>query len=256
MPMRREAMTESSFPVVITGAGQRAGQCIAERLLEKKQPVIISYRTFKPGVEQLQALGAECIQADFASNEGVLAFAKAVKERTSGLLALIHNASDWARDPKPEEDPDGLQAAAVFQRMFQIHQQTPLLLNNLLSPLLLQAAEVTQQATDIVHLTDDVVRRGSAKHSAYVASKAGLESLTLSFAARFAPHIKVNTIAPALLAFNEGDDAAYREKTLAKSPLRMEPGFEVVWQSVDYLMQQPYMTGSLLRLNGGRHLKN
>ncbi|SFC19023.1 dihydromonapterin reductase / dihydrofolate reductase [Marinospirillum celere] len=250
-------MTESTtYPVLITGAGQRAGLYLAEQLLACQQPVVISYRSPKPGVDRLQKLGAQCIQADFATNAGVLAFARRIKEDYSGLRALVHNASDWSRDPLPEEDPEGLLAAETFQKMFQIHQQAPFLLNNQLAPLLLKAAKELGQATDIVHLTDDVVRRGSAKHSAYVASKAGLESLSLSFAARWAPDIKVNTIAPALLAFNEGDDAAYRHKTLSKSPLYMEPGFGVLWQTLDYLLHQPYMTGNLLRLNGGRHLKN
>jgi len=257
MPMRPEAMTDIPvYPVVITGAGQRAGLYLAEKLLEQGHSVVVSYRTHKPGVDQLKKLGADCIQADFADTSGVLAFAATLKEKYSGLSGLIHNASDWATDPLTKEDPDGLQAAETFQRMFQIHQQTPFLLNNQLSPLLLKAAQDQDRASDIIHITDDVVRRGSAKHSAYVASKAGLESLSLSFAARYAPDIKVNTIAPALLAFNEGDTPEYQQKVLAKSPLYMEPGFAVLWQTVDYLLKQPYMTGNLMRLNGGRHLKS
>jgi NAD(P)-dependent dehydrogenase (short-subunit alcohol dehydrogenase family) len=68
-----------------------------------------------------------------------------------------------------------------------------------------------------VHISDDVVRKGSRQHIAYCATKAGLDSLTLSFAAQFAPLIKVNGIAPAMVMFNDGDDADYRAKVLAKS---------------------------------------
>lgn len=237
-------------PILITGAGQRAGLHLARHLLLQGWPIIFSYRNPKPGVDELLALGAEGIAADFATDDGILALAAAVKARTPVLRAIIHNASDWAGD-----ETETLAAAAVFRRMFQIHQQAPFLLNLELQPLLQAGATQTAQMTDIIHITDDVVRRGSDKHAAYVASKAALQNLTLSFASRYAPHIKVNAIAPALLEFNAGDDAAYQARALNKSPLQCVPGFEVLTRSVVFLLEQPYMTGAVLPLNGGRHLQ-
>ncbi|MCH2996987.1 SDR family oxidoreductase, partial [Listeria monocytogenes] len=75
-----------------------------------------------------------------------------------------------------------------------VHMLAPYLIN-------LHCAELLErsQPADIVHLTDDVARKGSARRIAYCASKAGLDNLTLSFAARFAPRIKVNAISPALV---------------------------------------------------------
>ena len=81
------------------------------------------------------------------------------------------------------------------------------------------------------------------------------DSLTLSFAAKLAPHIKVNGIAPALLMFNPDDDAAYRVNALAKSALGIEPGAKVIYQSLRYLLDNPYVTGTTLTVNGGRHVK-
>ncbi len=106
-----------------------------------------------------------------------------------------------------------------------------------------------------MHISDDVTRKGSARHIAYAASKAGLDNLTLSFAARLAPGVKVNGIAPALIQFNEGDDEAYRQKALDKSLLGFEPGAAVIYQSLRYLLDTPYLTGSILAVNGGRHLR-
>ena len=53
-------------------------------------------------------------------------------------------------------------------------------------------------ASDIIHITDYVVERGSDKHIAYAASKAALDNMTRSFARKLAPEIKVNAIAPSL----------------------------------------------------------
>lgn len=242
--------SSAQAPVLITGAAQRCGYHLAKHLITHGQPVIFSYRTHKAGVDELIALGSVAIQADLATDAGIFELIAAVKAQTTSLRAIVHNASDWALDG---QNPQA--AAAIFRQMFQIHQQAPFLLNLELETLLLAGKELTGQMTDIIHLTDDVVRRGSKKHAAYVASKAALQNLTLSFASRFAPHIKVNAIAPALLAFNEGDDAAYQKRVLAKSPMGIEPGFIVMTQTVEFLLNQPYMTGALLPLNGGRHLQ-
>ena len=58
-----------------------------------------------------------------------------------------------------------------------------------------------------------------------------------------------------MLMFNPDDDAAYRTKALAKSVLGIEPGAEVIYQSLRYLLDNPHVTGTTLTVNGGRHLK-
>ncbi len=96
--------------------------------------------------------------------------------------------------------------------------------------------------------------RGSRKHIAYAASKAAQDNLTLSFATSFAPEIKVNSIAPALVLFNEGDDEAYRKKALSKSLIQHEGGLDEFQHTVDYLLDSNYVTGRIIHMDGGRHL--
>ncbi len=235
-------MSSSSAPILITGASQRIGLHCAMRLLDTGQAVIISYRSERPALEQLRERGALTLQADFASEAGILAFIETLRSHTDSLRAIVHNASDWLTETPGNE-------AAVFQQMIHVHMLAPYLINLHCEPLLRRSTPA-----DIIHISDDVVRSGSAKRPAYCASKAGLDSLTLSFAARFAPAIKVNGIAPALIQFNEGDDAAYRAKRLAESALGIEPGAEVIYQSLRYLLDNPYVTGTTLAVNGGRHL--
>ncbi|NWL78429.1 dihydromonapterin reductase [Pseudomonas taiwanensis] len=236
-------MSRPAAPILITGASQRVGLYCAERLLDEGQPVIISYRTERDGVQHLRERGALALQADFSSEAGILAFIAELKGCTDGLRAIVHNASDWLTEAPGHE-------AEAFQRMFSVHMLAPYLIN-------LHCEELLRRSSpaDIIHLSDDVARRGSEKRIAYCASKAGLDNLTLSFASRFAPYIKVNGIAPALVMFNADDDDAYRKKTLAKSALGIEPGPQVVYQGLRYLLDNPYVTGTTLTLNGGRHLK-
>ena len=236
-------MASSLAPVLITGASQRIGLHCAERLLDDGYPVVVSYRTERPGVELLRDKGAIAIQADFSSQESVMAFIAQLKDTTDRLRAIVHNASEWLAETQGDEGD-------VFLRMFNVHMLAPYLIN-LECEALLKASPVA----DIIHISDDVTRKGSARHIAYCATKAGLDSLVLSFAARFAPAIKVNGIAPALIQFNEGDDDAYRRKALAKSAMGIEPGAQVIYQSLRYLMDNAYVTGTTLTVNGGRHLK-
>lgn len=236
-------MSTQSAPILITGASQRIGLHCAERLLESGQSVIISYRSERPGVEKLRQQGATCLPADFSSEAGILAFISQLRQHTDQLRAIVHNASAWLNETPGQE-------AQAFQQLFSVHMLAPYLINLHCVDLLRRS-----QPADIVHISDDVARKGSANRIAYCASKAGLDSLTLSFAAQLAPQIKVNGIAPALIQFNEDDDDEYRSKTLAKSALGIEPGAEVIYQSLRYLLDNPYVTGTTLTVNGGRHLK-
>ncbi|MBW1247229.1 dihydromonapterin reductase [Pseudomonas tolaasii] len=236
-------MTATDAPILITGAGQRVGLHCAERLLDEGQPVIFSYRSERPGVDALRKRGAVGLFADFSSEAGILAFIAELHTHTDSLRAIIHNASAWVAETPGDE-------SRAFGDMFSVHMLAPYLIN-------LHCSALLQRSTpaDIVHISDDVVRKGSRQHIAYCATKAGLDSLTLSFASQFAPLIKVNGIAPAMVMFNEGDDAAYRAKVLAKAALGIEPGPEVIYQSVRYLLDNPYVTGTTLTVNGGRHIK-
>ena len=81
----------------------------------------------------------------------------------------------------------------------------------------------------------------------YSASKAALANLTLSFSRLLAPKVKVNSLAPSLIMFNEGDSEAYREKTLKKSLRGIEPGVEVAVQTLQFLLDNPYITGRSCR---------
>lgn len=236
-------MALSPAPILITGASRRVGLHCAQRLLADGQPVIISYRSERPEVQQLRALGAVAIHGDFSSEAGVMDFIAQLKSQTKSLRAIVHNASEWLAETPGNE-------AEVFTRMFSVHMLAPYLINLHCEPLLHQC-----EVADIIHISDDVTRKGSSKHIAYCASKAGMDSLTLSFAARFAPRIKVNGIAPALLMFQPDDDCAYRARALAKSAMGIEPGPDVIYQSLRYLLDSPYVTGTTLTVNGGRHVK-
>jgi dihydromonapterin reductase/dihydrofolate reductase len=231
-------------PILITGGAQRLGLAIAENLLNSGHSIIITYRSKKPSVDTLIAKGAKAIHADFATQSGIDDAISAIQSCTPRLRAIIHNASDWDQEKGCND------YAQLFSKMMQVHASAPYQLNLALTEALTGGDDVT----DIIHMTDFIQTKGSQKHIAYAASKAALHNLTLSFAAKLAPKVKVNSIAPALVMFNQHDSPEYKAKALKKSVLEICPGPQEAVLAVDYLLDSQYVTGQTLHLNGGRHL--
>ncbi len=235
-----------SEAVLITGVGRRLGYLLAEHFLAQGRQVIGTYRTLRDEIRVLEKQGAELLPCDFYNKSEIDALIARVREKHTSLRALIHNASDWVPDAQDEDDP------SAITRMMQIHVNAPYQLNRSLRGLL---ANSQNETADIIHVTDYISERGSQKHVAYAASKAALSNLTLSFAAKYAPEIKVNSIAPALLLFKEDDAEEYKIKTLKKSLMQKEGGAGEFIAAVEYLMQSGFVTGRTMALDGGRHIK-
>ena len=238
--------------IIITGAAQRLGLHCALTLQQAGFQITATYRSEKPGLQQLKDAGVRCIQLDITDQDALAHFIDGIQQQLGSLRGLIHNASDWKKDlPLSASNNNTLTAdAAVYDAMQAVHARAPYLLNRAFTPLLQAHGGVT----DIIHITDFVAGVGSSKHMAYAASKAALENLTLSFARALAPKVKVNAIAPALLLFNDHDDTNYREKALQKSLLQIEPGAAELSNTVMYLLSSRYITGKVIGLDGGRQL--
>ncbi len=129
--------------------------------------------------------------------------------------------------------------------------QAPYLINQGLSPLLEQAQGAW---ADIVHMVDIYAERPRADLDLYCATKAGLSNLTLSWAQRYAPKIKVNAIAPGVISFPEGYSPAQREALLATVPLQREGGWQAIYATLQGIFANPYMTGTVLSVDGGRRI--
>ncbi len=231
---------------LITGVGRRAGLHLARSFLTRGMGVVGTYRQQHPALAELKALGAELHRCDFTNPEDITNLVSIVRNQHASLRGIIHNASLWLSDDcelPPHE---------LIDTLFRVHVTAPYQINNTLSPLLLQHAG---DYADIIHIGDYVTARGSKKHMAYAASKAAQDNLTLSFAQKLAPKVKVNSIAPALLAFHDSDPEDYRTKALSKSLLGKEGGLEELEHTVQYLFNSGYITGRVLALDGGRHLR-
>ncbi|MGR5068924.1 MULTISPECIES: dihydromonapterin reductase [Vibrio] len=234
--------------ILVTGVGKRLGFALAQQLLSDGYNVVGTYRSCYPQLQLLRDNGADLQQVDFYQQGSLEGFLHYVGQEYKTLRAIIHNASDWKSENKnnPIEN-----ASQIMSQMMTLHATVPYLVNLTLKDNLMSG----DKTSDIIHISDYVVEKGSKKHIAYAASKAALNNLTLSFSAMLAPKVKVNTISPAMLKFNEHDDETYKSKALQKALIPKEAGFEEVIDGIKFVLASHYMTGRTLHLDGGRHLK-
>ncbi len=237
-----------SETILITGVGKRLGFALAQQLLADGYNVVGTYRSDYPQLQLLRDNGADLQQVDFYQQSSLEGFLHYVGQEYKTLRAIIHNASDW----KPENKNNPCEnASQIMHQMMTIHATVPYLFNLTLKDQLMSG----DKTSDIIHISDYVAEKGSKKHIAYAASKAALNNLTLSFSAMLAPKVKVNTLSPAMIKFNEHDDEAYKIKALQKALIPTEAGFEEIIDGIKFVLASHYMTGRTLHLDGGRHLK-
>ena len=233
-------------PILITGVGKRLGRHLANNFLDRGVPVIGTYRNETEYLSQLKKKNATLLQCDLYNDTDIKSLIENVTRNYTSIRAIIHNASDWLSDSAE------LSPSIIIQRMMQVHVNAPYLLNFGLAPLLMNTQH---NHSDIIHVGDYVSSCGSKKHIAYAASKAGQDNLTYSFSSKLAPKVKVNSLSPSLILFNHEDDDEYKKKALKKSLMEREGGCAEFQNAIDYLLNSQYITGRILPLDGGRHLK-
>ena len=70
-----------------------------------------------------------------------------------------------------------------------------------------------------------------------------------------APEVRVNAVAPGVVMLPEGFDEAAAEHLRRTTPLGRLGTPEDVAQAVVYLLQAEYVTGEVIRVDGGRHVR-
>lgn len=233
-------------PILVTGAGRRVGFHIASRLHQDGYEVLAHYRTETDDVQKLQQSGIQTIQADLQDKASILAFIVQLQQVSKTYRGIVHNASAFTRT-----SADLNEAAEQYQHFFTVHMLAPFLINQALSAMLKGSGV---DPADIIHITDINVENPTPRFDIYGTTKAGLHNLTLVLAKKLAPHIKVNSVAPGPVLFTDSHSQEVRQKMLAETPLAREGGAEPVYLAIKSLLENPFITGATIPVDGGRRL--
>jgi pteridine reductase len=223
---------------LVTGAARKLGRAIALALAGAGADVAVHYRKSRAEAEETAAeatlLGvrAPLVQGDQA-REPERIVGDAV-DALGGLDLLVCSAARFEKAPS-ESLP-----RAQFEAMLSANLTGPFLLMQAALP------HLRKQRGSIVTLLDlcgtTQVWQGYAH---YAASKAGLAALTRLLALEWAPEVRVNGIAPGAITVD--DDALVK-----RIPLQRIGTPEDVAAAVLFLASQPFITGQILGVDGGR----
>ena len=147
---------------------------------------------------------------------------------------------------------------AAFGGIHPAHWDAMLAVNAKAPFFLAQAAAPHLRAARgaIVNLSDVYARAPRADLAAYAVSKGALEAATRALAVAMAPEVRVNAVAPgAILWPDAGIDPALQARLMAMTPLGRTGTPEEIAGAVLWLLRDAgYTTGSVLAVDGGRHL--
>lgn len=234
---------------LVTGGAVRIGRAIALALGADGWRVAVHFRNSEAQalevVELLESAGASgvALQADLSDPEEISRLMQSVQSELGGLELLVNSAAAF-----PRHDPLTV-SAEEWNSVFDLNLRAPFLCAR-------EAAKLMEESGgSIINIADTGADEAWAGYVPYVASKAGLVSITRGLARAFAPSIRVNGVAPGAVLLPPGEDSPeHRQAAEGRTVLGRVGAPEDVAEAVLYLAGARYVTGEIIRVDGGQHL--
>ncbi|HEV7233375.1 MAG TPA: SDR family oxidoreductase [Sphingorhabdus sp.] len=237
---------------LVTGGKRRLGAEIAARLARAGYALaLVSHLDKEPDAVALDAFGQygtawHDFTFDLSDPENAATLIEAVATRFGHVPdLLVNNAAMFGQDGWQE------MSAATLDAHFRLNLFAPLLL----SKALVNAATNARRPA-IVNILDQRITNPHGDQLSYTLSKQALAASVRSMAAAFGSRARVNGVAPGLVIATDDYDAEQEERLAAMMPLGALPTPSGVADAVLYLAQATDVTGQIIFVDGGAHLKS
>jgi len=229
---------------VITGGAKRVGRSLALGLAREEIKIVVHYNNSRREAEETagtisRAGGtAVTIQSDLSGPGGVEQLWRNLPAAPAFLInsAAAFPSSNARRSTLPE-----------FTREFALNAYAPMALTRLFA----QSAA----AECVVNILDARINDYDKDHLTYHLSKRALFSFTRIQCVEYAPRIRVNGVAPGLILPPAGEDPHLFEKIKDSNLLQRVGAPEDVVNAVLFLLKNRFITGQIIYVDGGRHVR-
>jgi Dehydrogenases with different specificities (related to short-chain alcohol dehydrogenases) len=233
---------------LITGAAKRIGKAIAAHLAGHGWNIAVHYNTSdkeaKILCDELSSRYPDQQFESFAANlsdmldvEKLIPAAAAKYEK---IDLLINNASAF----EPASIADS--SIEFLEKQMKINFMAPFILCRDFSKY--------AKSGNIVNFVDTRIVKNQSNFAVYSLSKKTLWELTKMAATEFGPAVRVNAIAPGLTLPPGDKDESYLWKLADKIPMKRPGGVDPIIKSLDYILENEYLTGQILYCDGGENL--
>lgn len=234
---------------LITGSARRVGRALALQLAAMGAKVAIHYRRSEreardtlDGVRESGA-EAELFQADLTLADERDALIEGVLARFGGLDILVNNASAFGPAALDQTTPKD------WDEQVDTNAKAPFFLARRAGHLMVDAGR-----GKIINIADTAGESIWPAYLPYSVSKAALLGVTRGLAKSLAPRVQVNAVAPGPVQFPEYYTEEQKRTAIERTLLKRPGSPEDVARAVVFLIENDYVTGETLHVDGGRHL--
>ncbi|MCX5633149.1 MAG: SDR family oxidoreductase [Phycisphaerae bacterium] len=243
---------------IITGATGKLAGAIVLSLAKAGANCICIYHKNSPQAKKLRSklkTKSLFIQADLTVPKDIeKAFAEIKKFSTPQIL--INAAAVFEK--KLIDDISFEYARKMldinFAAAMEMTQKFVKLLRTIRQKQNLSSTAIGEPIAKIINIADITAQKPPAGFSIYCASKAALIAATKSLARELAPDFTVNAVAPGIIHWPKNIAAAQKKKILSHIPAGREGSPQEVAQVVKFLIENDYITGQIINVDGGRSL--
>ncbi|HZL10390.1 MAG TPA: SDR family NAD(P)-dependent oxidoreductase [Prolixibacteraceae bacterium] len=233
---------------LITGAAKRVGRAMALHLANQGWNIAIHYNTSGEEADLFRDELSnsfpdqkfDLFKADLNRTEEVEMLLPQVILTMGDLNLLVNNASVF--------EPAMLRKTTTefLDKQMNVNFRAPFILTR-------DFAQLVKYGV-IINITDTRIVTNQSNYAAYSISKKALWELTKMAALEFGPDIRVNAIAPGLTLPPEEKDEEYLLKLAGKIAMKRPGGLDPILKSLDFILNNDYLTGQLLFCDGGENL--